>query len=56
MLRLRGKGIQRRRNPGDQYVTLRIAIGDSSDPELAAFVEKWAAGRSFDPRRGMPSA
>src|SRR6266478_6695020 len=41
-LRLRGKGIQRSRNPGDQYVTLKVVIGASGDPELAEFIEKWA--------------
>jgi DnaJ-class molecular chaperone len=56
VLRLRGKGIQRRTNPGDQYVTLKVVIGSSTDPELAAFVEDWAATRTFDPRREMPSA
>ncbi len=55
-LRLRGKGIQRRRNPGDQYVSLKVAIGPGSDDtELAEFVEKWAARHPFDPRQGMTS-
>jgi DnaJ-class molecular chaperone len=53
-LRLRGKGIQRR-NPGDQYVTLKVVIGPSGDPELAEFLEKWTPRHHFDPRRGMPS-
>ncbi|HTV44165.1 MAG TPA: DnaJ C-terminal domain-containing protein [Stellaceae bacterium] len=56
VLRLRGKGIQRRRNPGDQYVMLRVAIGPGNDAELAEFVEKWAARHPFDPRREMPPA
>jgi DnaJ-class molecular chaperone len=55
VLRLRGKGIQRRTNPGDQYVTLKVVIGHPKDTELAEFIEKWAAGRPFDARRGMPS-
>jgi DnaJ-class molecular chaperone len=55
VLRLRGKGIQRRANPGDQYVTLMVVIGQPTDPELAEFVEKWASSHSFDPRREMPS-
>jgi DnaJ-class molecular chaperone len=55
-LRLRGKGMQRRRAPGDQIVTLKVVIGQSSDPELAAFLEKWAPQHSFDPRQGMPAA
>ena len=55
VLRLRGKGIQRRRSPGDQYVTLKVAIGHSSDAELAEFIEKWAARHPFDPRQGIAS-
>ena len=55
-LRLRGKGIQRRRaTAGDQIVTLRVVIGDSGDPELAAFLETWAEKHKTDPRGGMIS-
>jgi len=53
-LRLRGKGIQRAKNPGDQYVTVKVVVGPSSDPELAAFLEKWAPRHPFDPRQGTP--
>jgi len=53
-LRLRGKGIQRRSGAaGDQIVTLKVVIGDSSDPELAAFLETWAEKHKANPRRGM---
>jgi DnaJ-class molecular chaperone len=54
-LRLRGKGIQRKNSPGDQYVTLKVVVGPSADPELAAFLEKWAPQHPFDPRQGKPS-
>jgi DnaJ-class molecular chaperone len=54
-LRLRGKGIQKK-NAGDEIVTLKVFIGHGSDPELAAFLEKWAAQHPFDPRQGMPRA
>ncbi len=54
-LRLRGKGIQREKNPGDQYVTLKVVIGPSGDPELAEFLEKWAPQHPFDPRQGLAS-
>jgi DnaJ-class molecular chaperone len=54
-LRLRGKGIQRSA-PGDQIVTLKVIIGQSSDPELAAFLEKWAPKHVYDARQGMPAA
>ncbi|MGH7092222.1 MAG: DnaJ C-terminal domain-containing protein [Stellaceae bacterium] len=52
-LRLRGKGIQRKGHEGDEYVTLRIVIGDAGDPELAKFLETWAEQHKGDPRRGM---
>jgi DnaJ-class molecular chaperone len=53
-LRLRGKGIQR--GPGgDQYVSLKVVIGESGDPELAKFIEDWAARHHVDPRQRMPS-
>ncbi len=57
-LRLRGRGIHRRGGPtdsqgGDQIVTLKVVIGDSGDPELAAFFETWSAQHPTDPRRGM---
>src|SRR5579863_433809 len=56
-LRLRGKGIHRKRRgaetTGDQYVTLRVVIGASDDPELAAFLKDWADKHPTDPRRGM---
>jgi DnaJ-class molecular chaperone len=55
-LRLRGKGIQKRGKPGDQYVTLKVVVGESGDPELAKFLEGWAKGRDFDPRRDMGAA
>jgi len=55
-LRLRGKGIQRKTNPGDEIVTLKVFIGQSVDPELAEFLDKWAPRHAYDPRYGMPSA
>ena len=54
-LRLRGKGVQKK-SPGDEIVTLKVFIGLSSDSELAAFLENWAAKHPFDPRHGMPRA
>jgi len=56
-LRLRGKGIHRRRRgaetTGDQYVTLKVEIGASGDPELTKFLEDWAKKHPTDPRRDM---
>ncbi len=55
-LRLRGKGVQRKGQEGDQYVTLQVVIGRSGDAELAKFVEAWAKNHDFDPRQGVPHA
>ncbi len=60
-LRLSGKGIHRRhRGPGtatettgDQYVTLKVMIGESGDEELAAFLKNWAEKHPTDPRAAM---
>lgn len=56
VLRLRGKGIQRRAKPGDQLVTLQVVIGHAKDPELAEWLEKWGPQHPFDPRREMPQS
>ena len=53
-LRLKGKGVPKRNGePGDAYATLKVMLPDSADPELAAFVEGWAAGKAHDPRKSM---
>ena len=56
-LRLRGKGIHRKRREadttGDQYVTLKVVIGASGDPDLAEFAKGWAEKHPTDPRRAM---
>lgn len=55
-LRLRGKGVQRTGRPGDQIVTLKVIIGRSDDPELTAFLEKWAPQHAVNPREGMAAS
>ena len=47
------RGSRRRAHEGDQYVTLKIVIGDAGDAELAKFLEEWAPKHPSDPRRGM---
>jgi DnaJ-class molecular chaperone len=56
-LRLRGRGIHRRgHTAGDQYVTLKVVIGASGDPELAQFLEEWAKTHPVNPRRDIEAA
>ena len=52
VLRLRGKGVMNpaTRQRGDQLVTLRVALPDKIDPELKAFVERWAESHPYDVR------
>lgn len=53
VMRLRGKGVPRGDGGrGDLYVELRVVLPDA-DPELVAFVERWEAGKTQDPRRDM---
>ena len=56
-LRLRGKGIHRRRGEtateGDQYVTLKLVISTPDDADLAKFLEGWSRRNAVDPRREM---
>jgi len=53
-LRLRGKGIHRKGHAaGDEYVTLKVVIGQSNDAALAEFIEGWAKQHPTDPRRDM---
>lgn len=53
VLRLRGKGVisQTTRQPGDQYVKLKVVLPDPPDAELVQFMEKWSKTRSYDVRK-----
>ena len=54
VLRLRGKGVARKGQPGgDEYVTLKVVLPDQPDAELEEFATRWKAGQSFDPRRKL---
>ena len=54
-LRLRGRGVKKRRGPGrgDQRVVLRIVSPPRVDDELADFMKGWRERHGYDPRRGM---
>ena len=54
-LRLKGRGLLDRKSGqrGDQYVKLKVVLPDKPDPALKEFVEKWEAGRAYDPRKAM---
>jgi DnaJ-class molecular chaperone len=54
-LRLKGRGLLDRRSGqrGDQYVKLKVVMPDEPDAALKEFLEKWEAGRSYDPRKSM---
>ncbi len=54
-LRLKGRGLLDRKSGqrGDQYVKLRVVMPDQPDAALKEFLEKWEAGRGYDPRKEM---
>jgi len=51
-LRLKGKGIAatKKEPAGDQYVTLKVVLPKTPDPDLEAFVKDWAAKNPYNPR------
>jgi len=54
VLRLRGKGVPSAGGPrGDQYVTLKIVLGDKPDAELEEFIRGWQPKHPNNPRLGM---
>jgi DnaJ-class molecular chaperone len=54
VLRLKGKGAPRPNGTlGDEYITLEIMLPPKPDPELEAFVDRWTAGRSYNPHQSM---
>jgi len=50
ILRLKGKGIHKGKERGDQLVTLRVAMPDKIDADLESFLRKWSDKHSYDPR------
>ena len=50
LLKLRGKGVQTRPNPGDLLVRLMIVLPRKEDPDLREFISKWP-GRKTDIQR-----
>lgn len=54
VLRLRGKGVPSANgHRGDQYVTLKIVLGDKPDAVLEEFVRRWQPKHPHNPRLGM---
>jgi DnaJ-class molecular chaperone len=53
VLRLKGKGVAHRGGHGDEFVTLKVALPQQSNPELEAFLSTWAPGPRYDPRLEM---
>lgn len=54
-LRVRGKGLPASadRTAGDLFVTLRVALPETPDPEFEALMRKWKAEKPYNPRKGM---
>jgi DnaJ-class molecular chaperone len=53
VLRLKGKGVQRRGGHGDEMVKLKVMLPSERNPELETFLANWAHGKSYDPRKDM---
>jgi len=53
VLRLKGKGVKRRRGAGDELVRLKVVMPTEADPELDRFLADWTPPAGYDPRKGM---
>jgi DnaJ-class molecular chaperone len=53
VLRLKGRGVQRKGSHGDEFVKLKVMLPQEPDHELEAFLSKRPADTSFDPRKDM---
>jgi DnaJ-class molecular chaperone len=52
--RLRGKGVSAKgKEPGDLFVTVRIALPDGNDADLEALMQRWRETKPYNPRSGM---
>ncbi len=52
-LRLKGRGIKRGAQAGDQLVKLSVVMPDRIDEDLKSFAEQWREGHRYDPRRKL---
>jgi DnaJ-class molecular chaperone len=53
-LRLRGKGLPNAQGgSGDLFVTLKIVLPETVDPELAALMRQWETDKRYDPRKDL---
>jgi len=54
-LRLRDRGIRNRKSGqrGHQFITLKVVLPDTEEPELVAFLETWQPKIQQDPRKEM---
>lgn len=53
VLRVRGKGVKRGKDQGDQLVTLKLVMPPTVDDELEDFFRRWREGHAYDPRKGV---
>jgi DnaJ-class molecular chaperone len=53
VLRLKGKGVQRKGGLGDVFVKLKVMLPPEPDAELEAFLSKQPPEKSYDPRKDM---
>ncbi|MGP0091173.1 MAG: DnaJ C-terminal domain-containing protein [Xanthobacteraceae bacterium] len=54
VLRLKGKGVPRPSGAGgDEYVTLKVVLPNTPDPELEKFVAQWRPAEAHNPRQAM---
>ncbi len=53
VLRLKGRGLEKGRNKGDQLVKLQIHMPEQIDAELESFMKGWKDKHAYDPRQKL---
>ncbi len=51
VFRLKGKGMPNKNGAGDLFVTIRIALPETSDSELDELMRQWKEAKPYDPRK-----
>jgi DnaJ-class molecular chaperone len=53
VVRLKGKGVPIKGDPGDELISFQIMLPKVADPELDAFIAGWKPPHDYDPRKEM---
>ncbi|MDW5317504.1 J domain-containing protein [Rhizobium sp. PL01] len=53
VVRLKGKGVPSKGNPGDELISFQVMLPTTADPQLDSFLAGWTPGTDYNPRKDM---